>query len=90
MDSGMPAERAMRGHPMAVNDVCTMPAADGDLLVSAGDDRTVRVWDPATGLAVQSISVHHKALSCRWVRGMVVIGLDTGLLALSVPAAAKV
>jgi WD40 repeat protein len=83
LDSGVPAARAMRGHTMAVNDICTIPATDGDLLVSASDDRTVRVWDPATGLVLQSIPVHHKALSCRWAQGTLVIGLDTGLLALS-------
>jgi WD40 repeat protein len=85
MDSGMPVARTVRGHAMAVSDICTIPAADGDLLVSASDDRTVRVWDPVTGLVVQSIPVHHRALSCQWVQGTLVIGLDTGLLALSLP-----
>jgi WD40 repeat protein len=59
-----------------------VPAGGRQLLASTSDDRTVRLWDPATGTARRSIPVYHRALSCCYVAGTLVLGLDTGLLAL--------
>ncbi|MEV0562795.1 trypsin-like peptidase domain-containing protein [Dactylosporangium sp. NPDC050588] len=82
--SGEPLKFLLRGHAKGVNDLCAMPGDDGDLLVSASDDRTVRIWDPETGGLIESIPVHHPALSCQWVDGQLIIGLRAGVLALSV------
>lgn len=48
MTSGLAAEPvALKGHTQAVTTVAW--AADGKAVATAGDDRTIRVWDPATG-----------------------------------------
>jgi hypothetical protein len=58
-----------------------------DLLASASHDRTVRLWDPATGAAL-TVPVHHHALACAATAGLLAIGLDAGLLVLDVRGAA--
>jgi WD40 repeat protein len=45
----------LTGHQRAVHRVAFSPA--GDLLISAGGDFTVRLWEVATGRAVQLLSV---------------------------------
>lgn len=42
-----PEPIVLQGHTMAVSAVAW--AADGKAVATAGDDRTIRVWDPATG-----------------------------------------
>ncbi|MCZ4117928.1 hypothetical protein O3X23_00735 [Streptomyces sp. H39-S7] len=55
--SSMPSsERAvLDGHTSAVTAVCRIQSDNGDLLVSASDDETIWVWDPATGEEIRII-----------------------------------
>ena len=46
-ETGEPALPAFQGHDVDINDVAFSP--DGSMLATAGDDDTLRVWDPATG-----------------------------------------
>jgi WD40 repeat protein len=55
-----------------------------NLLASTSRDRTVRLWDPATGAAQLSIPVYHAALSCSYESDTLVIGLDAGLLGIGI------
>ncbi|MEU8817106.1 AAA family ATPase [Actinoplanes sp. NPDC048796] len=62
---GSIATRVMLGHAARAGAV----AVTGAGLVSAGDDGTVRVWNPATGVCRRVYSRHHAA-----VRHLVVLG----------------
>jgi hypothetical protein len=54
------------------------------LLVSAGDNRTVRIWEPATGTAGLIIPVHHEGLALAWFPSQtLIVGLSAGLLAIA-------
>jgi WD40 repeat protein len=56
-------ERTFTGHTNAVNGVAI--SADGRLVVSGADDRTVRVWDRASGQLLHRLEGHTD-----WVRGV--------------------
>ncbi|MEV0716854.1 trypsin-like peptidase domain-containing protein [Asanoa sp. NPDC050611] len=72
------------GHTAAVTGVCAVPGGGGrELVASTSLDRTVRIWDPATGRRVRAVPVHHRALSCAYAGGTLVVGLDRGLLGLT-------
>src|SRR5262245_48055973 len=57
-DSGRAADPprpvVLEGHTRAVSAVAW--AADGKAVATAGDDRTIRVWDPATGRQTASLT----------------------------------
>lgn len=76
--------RVLAGHTAPVTGVCAMPFAGRPAVVSASRDRTVRIWDAGTGRLVRVIPVYHPALSCLFVDGVLMVGLDRGLLALDV------
>lgn len=73
----------LRGHAAAVTGVCMMPFTSGPVVVSTSLDGTVRLWDPATGRMLRAVPVHHEALACEFVDGVLVVGLDRGMLALT-------
>lgn len=56
-----------------------------ELLASAGNDATVRIWDPATGLLVIAIPVPAIGLSVSLAGdSQLLIGTGNGLLAIQV------
>ncbi|RSM68820.1 hypothetical protein DMB66_12715 [Actinoplanes sp. ATCC 53533] len=83
LTDGAPAG-VLTGHTAPVTGVCPVPAGGRIVLASASLDRTVRLWDPVTGRGLRSIPVHHRALACRYVGDVLMVGLDRGLLALTV------
>src|SRR5260370_1059080 len=48
--------RVLKGHKAPVNGVAVTP--DGTRAVSAADDKTLRVWDLATGESVATLEGH--------------------------------
>ena len=52
------------GHMALVNDIAFTP--DGSQLVSGSDDKTIRVWDVATGKTVRTI--RGEAAPVTWAR----------------------
>ncbi len=57
-------ERFLRGHGGSTR--CVRFSPDGSQLVSCGDDRTIRVWDVATGEIVQEAFVGTEVESMIW------------------------
>ncbi|MFD6565256.1 AAA family ATPase [Micromonospora profundi] len=74
----------MSGHTLPVTAVHPMPYGDREVVVSTSLDCTVRLWDPQTHRLLQSIPVRHPALTCHFVGGTLVVGLEHGLLALTI------
>lgn len=65
-----------------MNGVCAMTVSGQHLLASAGNDGTVRIWDPGTTACLLTIPVHHPALTAAWVYDSLVVGLSVGILVL--------
>ena len=70
-----------QAHGRAQNSVCAFSANGQDLLASASDDRTVRIWDRTRALCLEVIPTHHPALACGYVAGSLIVALTAGLLA---------
>jgi WD40 repeat protein len=54
--------RILYGNTDTVNSVAF--SQDGQLVAAASDDRTTRLWDPATGECVQTLTGHTRAVCC--------------------------
>ena len=52
--TGESALPPFKGHDVDINDVAFSP--DGSMLATAGDDQMLKVWDPATGDPISSVS----------------------------------
>jgi WD40 repeat protein len=74
--------RIFEGHSGPVTAVCSFSIRNRDLLASASDDKTVRVWNPASNTSILTIPVSYSATSMTWVNDSLVIGLDAGMLAI--------
>ncbi|MFJ1556891.1 trypsin-like peptidase domain-containing protein [Streptomyces mirabilis] len=70
-----------------VTAICTLQAGGQELIATAGDDRIVRIWDPRTAYACFEIPVYRPAVALSQVGENLLVGLDTGLLALRLDVA---
>jgi len=53
--------RALNGHAAKVT--CLAFSPDGKLLAAGGRDKTIRLWDPASGAEVRAIASHAHAVA---------------------------
>ena len=74
--------RRLTGHGGRVNGLCAVRVEGHDLLASAGVDLTVRIWDPTTGTEIARVPTYANATTVVAIATQVVVGLDTGLLAI--------
>jgi len=82
-------ERTLTGHTSMVLGVCAVRVDGRELLASASDDGTVRIWDPGTARPLHVIPVHYEALGLTsFADSSIVIGNSAGLLAVSVTSSA--
>lgn len=61
---GVMLRTRLRGHEDVVNRVAWSP--EGELLASASNDRTVRVWDPESGAEVARLATREHAITVAW------------------------
>jgi WD40 repeat protein len=65
----------LEGHSDAVCDVCAVPVDGRSFLASAGEDGTVRLWDPHTSQNERVIDCHDDC-----IRGVYAVGDGNGVL----------
>ena len=77
---------ALEGHTGPVNALCAYTQDGQPRLASGGDDRTVRIWDPATGVGqiVLVIPVYHRVLALTYETGLLCLALSGGMLTIQV------
>jgi hypothetical protein len=73
----------LAGHDGYVNAVCTMPAGGHTLLACDGNDRRARLRDPQTGTRTATVPAHHAPHAVTTVADSLAIGLDAGVLVIS-------
>ena len=74
-------------HTGGVWAVGSVQIGDRTYVISGSDDRTVKVWDPASGDTLISIALNHPVTSVAGQEdGTAIIGLDVGLFVLEVLA----
>lgn len=59
---GHDSMRRMRGHVLGVSDIAWSP--DDRFLVSASDDRMLRLWDVETGAVLKTLKGHKQSVFC--------------------------
>jgi WD40 repeat protein len=87
---GSPLIRVIEGHQGHIRSVAVTP--DGRRLISAADDKTVRVWDLETGATVRILNGHaeavkavaltadgHRIVSCSYDHTLKIWDLETGV-----------
>ena len=78
----------LEGRQGWVRAMCMITVDGRALLASGGDDGTVRLWDPGTGICVVTALTHHAALGVAGVADSLAIGLDVGILVIKPNAVA--
>jgi WD40 repeat protein len=82
--------RILEGHTDWVNAVCPVQLAGRTLLASAGYDRKVRLWDILSEHTRYEVPVQHNATALASPTAQsLVVGLSTGILAVTVGAGAE-
>lgn len=76
----------LTGHTGAVNGVCAVRVDGRDLLATGGDDCTVRLWDPVTGIQLVRIPTYAYVCTVVSITTSLMVGLNTGLLAIDLSA----
>ncbi|PSK66673.1 hypothetical protein B0E53_01313 [Micromonospora sp. MH33] len=76
--------RWFTGHCGPVTGLSLVKVGGRAMLASTSRDRTVRIWELTTGRLVRTIPVYHPALACCTVGDTLLVGLDQGMLALTI------